>query len=150
MRSSRVSVLARVGSAIVAAGLATAGVLMPVTAAGAATASQVHKAPTHLFIRHRAVPKTGHKSDTIFGLLLTRGHGRHVHPHGLAGGSVTLESRAAHAKWAVVSSASTGKHGVVSFTVTPTARTAYVLVFKGDATHRRTHSAVIVLRAPKA
>jgi hypothetical protein len=147
MRSSRVSMLARAGSAIAAAGLATAGVLMPATAAGAAT-NHVHKAPTHLWIRHRAVPKTGHKSDVILGLLRTRGHARHA--HGLAGATVILESRVAHAKWAVVSSAPTGKHGVVSFTVTPTARTAYVLVFKGDATHRRTHSAVIVLRAPKA
>jgi hypothetical protein len=132
---------------IAAAGLATAGALAP-AAANASTANHVHKAPTHLWIRDHAVPKTGHKSDVIKGLLWTRGHRRH--PHGLAGATITLESRVPHAKWAVVSTASTGKHGVVSFTVTPATRTAYVLVFKGDATHRRSHSAVIVLRAPKA
>jgi len=148
MRSFRVSMLARAGSAIAAAGLATAGVLAPVTAAGAATPDHVHKAPTHLWIRHHPVPKTGHKSDVIKGLLLTRGHRGHV--RGLAGATVYLDSRTAHAKWSQVGSASTGKHGIVSFTVTPAARTAYVLVFKGDATHRRSHSAVIVLRAPKA
>jgi hypothetical protein len=147
MRSSRVSALARAGSAIAASGLAVAGVLAPVTAANAA-ADHVHKARTHLRIRQHAVPKTKHQTHAIFGLLWTRGRGRH--PHALVGETVYLDSRVAHGKWTEVSSASTGKHGIVSFTVTPTTRTAYVLVFKGDATHRRSHSAVIVLRAPKA
>jgi hypothetical protein len=142
MRSSRVSVLARFGSAAAVAGLALAGALAPATAANAATSHHAHKARTHLFILAHPVRGTHHKSDVILGLLRSRGHG-------LAGESVTLESRTAHTKFAVVGSATTGKHGLVRFTVTPVTRTAYVLVFKGDATHRRCHSAVIVLRAPK-
>jgi hypothetical protein len=143
MRSSRVSMLARAGSVFAVAGLAIAGALAPVTAANAVTTHHVHKAPTQLWIRHHAVPGTGHKSEVITGWLRSRGHG-------VAAETVYLGSRIAHAKWTVVTSAATGKHGKVSFTVTPAARTFYVLVFKGDATHRRSRSAVIVLRAPKA
>jgi hypothetical protein len=49
-----------------------------------------------------------------------------------------------------VATAKTDKNGLVKFTVTPATRTAYVLVFKGTANFRHSHSAVIVLRAPKA
>jgi hypothetical protein len=143
MRSSRVSMLARVGSAAGVAGLAIAGALAPVTAADAASTHHVHKIPTHLFVRDHAVKGTGHKSDVIIGLLRTRGLG-------LPGRAIELFSRTAHTKWAEVSTAKTGKHGLVDFTVTPATRTAYVLVFKGGAVFRHSHSAVIVLRAPKA
>ena len=149
MRSYRVSMLGRAGAATAVAGLAIAGALAP-AAANAAAASHVHKAPTHLWVRQHAVPKTGHKTHVILGWLRTRAPGRHDRAHGLAGATVYLDSHVAHGKWAEVTSASTSAHGKVSFTVTPTARTAYVLVFKGDLTHRRSHSAVIVLRAPKA
>ena len=143
MRSSRMSLLARVGSATAVAGLAIAGALAPVTAAGAATTEHVHKAPTHLWIGDHAVPKTHRASFAILGWLRSGGHG-------LAGATVYLDSRVPHTKWAVVASAVTDAHGKVKFVVTPATRTAYVLVFKGDATHRRTHSSVILLRAPKA
>jgi hypothetical protein len=143
MRSSRVSVLARFGSAAAVAGLALAGALAPATASAAVVKHHAHKIPTHLFVRAHAVPKTGHKSDAIVGLLLGA-------RHRLVGKSVVLESRTAHTKFAVVSTAKTGKGGLVKFTVTPTARTAYVLVFKGTANFRHSHSPVIVLRAPKA
>ncbi len=135
--------LARFGSAAAVAGLALAGALAPVSAASAATAHRDHRASSHLFIRDHAVPKTGHKSDVIVGLL--RSHG-----HGIGGRTVSLWSRTAHAKFALVSSAKTGKHGIVRFTVTPATRTFYRLVFKGGPKFRGSRSAVIVLRAPKA
>ncbi len=143
MRSPRVTLLARFGSAAAVAGLALTGALAPVSAASAATTHPVHKYPSHLFVRDHGVKGTGHKSDVIVGLLRS-------HFHGLRGETVYLYSKTAHTKFAEVSSAATSSHGVVRFTVTPTARTAYVLVFKGDVRHRRTHSAVILLRAPKA
>ncbi|HET9899131.1 MAG TPA: hypothetical protein VFQ44_29760 [Streptosporangiaceae bacterium] len=143
MRSSRVSMLARFGSAAAVAGLALAGALAPVSAASAATVHRHHRLASHLFIRAHAVPKTGHKSDVVVGLL--RSHG-----HALAGRTVSLMSRTAHHKFALVSSAKTGKHGIVRFTVTPTTRTFYMLTFKGGPKFRGTHSAVIVLRAPKS
>jgi hypothetical protein len=143
MRSTRVSMLARVGSATAIAGLAIAGALAPVTAASAATTHRLHKIPTHLFVRDHAVPGTHHKTDAIIGLLRTRGHG-------LPGKTVELFSRTKGTKWAEVSSATTARHGLVKFTVTPATRTAYVLVFAGDVRYRHSHSAVILLRAPKA
>ncbi len=142
MRSSGVALLAKLGSAAAVAGLALTGALAPVSAS-AATTHRVHKVPSHLFVRDHAVPKTGHKSDVIVGLLRSRGHG-------LKGETVSLWSRTAKMKFAMVGSATTGNHGLVRFTVTPAARTHYVLVFKGDVRHRHTHSAVIVLRVPKA
>lgn len=141
MRSSRVSVLARFGSAAAVAGVAVAGALAPVTAASAA-GTHHHKAATVLFVRAHFVRGSHHKSDVINGLLRSR-------RHGLAGETIVLESRTAHHKWGVASSAKTNAHGLVRFTVTPTARTFYKLVFAGDATHRASHSAVIVLRAPR-
>ena len=140
MRSSRVSVLARFGSATAVAAVAVAGALAPVTAANAA--GPHHKAATVLFVRAHFVRGSHHKSDVINGLLRSR-------RHGLAGETIVLESRTAHHKWGVASSAKTNAHGLVGFTVTPVGRTFYKLVFAGDATHRASHSAVIVLRAPR-
>jgi hypothetical protein len=142
MRSSRMTVLTRLCSGAAVAAIAAAGTLAPATAASAATTHHAHKARTHLFIAAHPVRGTHHKSDVILGLLRSRGHG-------LAGETVILESRTAHTRFSVVGSATTRKHGLVRFTVTPTRRTAYVLVFKGDATHRRCHSPVIILRAPR-
>lgn len=141
MRSTRVSALVRFGSAAAVAAVAVAGALAPVTAASAASTHH-HKAATQLFVRSHAVRGSKHKSDVINGLLRS---GR----HGVAGAAIVLESRTAKTKWAAVASAMTDAHGLVSFTVSPTTRTAYKLVFKGDATHRASHSAVIILKAPK-
>jgi hypothetical protein len=144
MRSSRVSVLARFGSAAAVAGLAVAGALAPATASAAVRHHHPHhKIATHLFVRAHAVKGTGHKSDTIAGLLLAA-------RHRLAGETITLESRTHKTKWAAVGTATTDKNGLVKFTVTPTTRTAYVLVFAGTVNFRHSHSAVIVLKAPKA
>lgn len=142
MRSTRVSALVRFGSAAAVAAVAMAGALAPVAAASAAGTHHTHKAATHLFVRSHAVRGSKHKSDVINGLLRS---GR----HGVAGATIVLESRTAKTKFAVVASATTDAHGLVSFTVSPTTRTAYKLVFKGDATHRASHSAVIILKAPK-
>ncbi len=139
MRSSRVSVLARFGAAAAVAAIA----LVPAVAASASSAHHpVPKAPSNLLVNAHFVRGSGHKSDTINGLLRSR-------HHALAGETVALESRTAHTKFAVVASATTDANGKVSFTVTPTTRTAYRLVFAGDATHRGCHSAVVILRAPK-
>ncbi|HET7016395.1 MAG TPA: hypothetical protein VFI65_20910 [Streptosporangiaceae bacterium] len=143
MRSSRVSVLARFGSAAAVAGLALAGALAPATASAAVSTHHHHKIATHLFVRSHAVKGTGHKSDNIVGLLLAA-------RHRIVGKTIVLESRTHKTKFAVVASAKTDKNGLVKFTVTPTTRTAYVLVFKGTANFRHSRSAVIVLKAPKA
>lgn len=144
MRSSRVSALARFGSAAAVAGLALAGALAPATASAAVRHHHSHhKIATHLFVRAHAVKGTGHKSDTIAGLLLAA-------RHRIVGKTVVLESRTHKTKFAVVASAKTDKNGLVKFTVTPTTKTAYVLVFNGTANFRHSHSAVVVLKAPKA
>jgi len=142
MRSFRVSMLARVGGATAVAGLAIAGVLAPVTAAGAAT-THTHKIATHLWVRDHGVKGTHHASDVIAGSLRARGVG-------LPGETVYLDSRTKGTKWAEVTSAVTAAHGLVKFTVSLTTRTLYVLVFKGGPVFRHSHSPIIVLRAPKA
>ena len=143
MRSPRVSTLARFGSAAAVAGLTLAGALAPVSAASAATTHPVHKYPSHLFVRDHGVKGSSPASHVIVGLLRS-------HRHGLPDRTIFLFDKTKGTKFAEVGTAKTGKHGIVRFTVTPTARTGYVLVFKGGPRHRRTHSAVIVLRAPKA
>jgi hypothetical protein len=136
MRSS-VSVLARFGAAAAVAAVAVAGALAPV-AASAATKHHAHKAPTHLFAKAHYVKGSHHTSAVINGLLKSRGQG-------LAGETVGLECRVPKTKFAPVASATTDANGKVSFTVTLTAkRTACKLVFAGDATHRRSHSRVII------
>jgi hypothetical protein len=142
MRSTRVSALVRFGSVAAVAAVAVAGALAPVTAASAASKHHAHKAPTNILVKAHFVRGSQHKSDVINGLLRSR-------HHGVAGATIVLESRTAKTKFAVVASATTGVHGQVSFTVTPAAKTAYKLIFKGDATHRASHSAVIILSAPK-
>ena len=140
MRSSRVSTLARFGAAAAVAAVAMAGALAPV-AASAGTKPH-HKAPTSIQINAHAVRGTHHKTDVINGQLRSR-------HHGVAGESLTLECRTAHTKFAAVGSATTDANGKVSFTVTPTKRTACKLVFAGDATHRKSHSEVVILRPAK-
>ena len=44
----------------------------------------------------------------------------------------------------------TGADGSVTFTVAPTARTQFKMVFAGDSTYRKSHSNVITLKAVKA
>jgi hypothetical protein len=141
MRSTRVALMARFGSAAAVAGLALVGALAPASA-NAATPAHAH-IPTHLWVRDHGVKGTHHASDVILGSLRARGVG-------LPNRTIDLFSRTKGTKWAEVGTAVTAKHGLVKFTVTPTTRTAYVLVFKGGPVFRHSHSAVVVLRAPKA
>lgn len=136
MRSS----LARFGTAAAVAAVAMAGALAPV-AASAGTVRH-SKAPTNILVNAHFVRGTHHKTDVINGLLRSR-------HHAVVGASIALECRTAHTKFATVASATTDAKGKVSFTVTPTTRTACKLVFAGDATHRRSHSAVVILRPAK-
>ena len=141
MRSSRVSGLARFGAAAAVAAVAMAGALAPV-AASAGTTHPTHKAPTNILVNAHFVRGTHHKTDVINGLLRSR-------HHAVAGATIALECRTGHMKFAAVSSATTDANGKVSFTVTPTVRTECKLVYAGDATHRKSHSAVVVLRPAK-
>lgn len=134
MRSS----LARFGAAAAVAAVAMAGALAPV-AASAGTTHPTRKAPTNILVNAHFVRGTHHKTDVINGLLRSR-------HHAVAGATIALECRTAHTKFASVGSMTTDAKGKVSFTVTPTTRTACKLVFAGDATHRRSHSAVVILR----
>jgi hypothetical protein len=113
-----------------------------VSAASAATPSHA-KIPTHLFVRDHGVKGTHHASDAIIGLLRARGVP-------LPKRTVELFSRTKGTKWAEVTSGTTTKAGIVRFTVTPATATRYVLVFKGGPVFRHSHSAVILLHAPKA
>jgi len=135
-----VSTLARFGAAAAVAAVAMAGALAPV-AASAGTKPH-HKAPTNILINAHFVRGTHHKTDVINGQLRSR-------HHGVAGEMLTLECRTAHTKFAAAGSATTDANGKVSFTVTPTKRTACKLVFAGDATHRKSHSEVVILRPAK-
>lgn len=141
MRSSRVPALARLGAAAAVAAVAMAGALAPV-AASAGTKHPTQKAPTNILVNAHFVRGTHHKTDVINGQLRSR-------HHGVAGESIALVCRTAHTKFATVASATTDANGKVSFTVTPTTRTACKLVFAGDATHRKSHSAIVVLRPAK-
>lgn len=136
MRSSRVPT--RFFAAAAVAAVAMAGALAPV-AASAGTKHPTHKAPTNILVHAHFVRGTHHKSDVINGLLRSR-------HHAVAGATVGLWCRTAHTKFAMVGSATTDATGKVSFTVTPTTRTACKLAFAGDATHRKSHSAVVILR----
>jgi hypothetical protein len=142
MRSSRVSALARFGAAAAVAAVAMAGVLAPVAASAGTKPHHAHKAPTNILVHAHFVRGTHHKSDVINGLLRSR-------HHAVVGATIALECRTVHTKFASVASATTDANGKVSFTVVPVKRTACKLVFAGDATHRRSHSAVVILRPAK-
>ena len=43
----------------------------------------------------------------------------------------------------------TASHGSVTFTVAPTVKTQYKLVFAGDSTYHKSHSNVITLKVVK-
>jgi hypothetical protein len=50
---------------------------------------------------------------------------------------------------AAVGTNTTASHRSVTFTVAPTVKTQYKLVFAGDSTYRKSHSNVITLKAVK-
>ena len=143
MRATRASLLARAGSAATVAVLATGGVIATTTAADAAT--HHHKLlPTTLSIKNKAIAHGKHHADAVTGVL--RSHRKDV-----AGETITLDSRTGKKpRWTVVTTGMTGTDGSVTFTVAPTARTQYKLVFSGDSTYRKSHSNVITLKVAKA
>ncbi|HKD90129.1 MAG TPA: hypothetical protein VKB62_16485 [Streptosporangiaceae bacterium] len=142
MRATRASLLARVGSAAAVAVLAGGGVIATTTAADAASHGHA-KQPTTLSIKNKAIAHNHHHADAVSGVLRS-------HRKAVAGESVTLDSRTGKKpRWAAVGTGTTGTDGSVSFTVAPTTRTQYKLVFAGDSTYRKSHSDVITLKTVK-
>jgi hypothetical protein len=144
MRATRASLLARAGSAVTVAILASGGVIATATAAGAATGHHPHALkPTTLSIKNKAIAHGKHHADAVSGVLRS-------HRTDVAGETITLDSRTGKKpRWTVVGTATTGTDGSVTFTVAPTARTQYKLVFSGDSTYRKSHSNVVTLKAVK-
>ena len=142
MRANRSSLLTRIGSGGLVAVLAAGGAMASATAASAAT-GHAKIAVTTLSIKNRVIAHARHHADAISGVLRVR----HT---GVAGETVTLESRTGKKpRWTAVASGTTAANGSVGFTVAPSVRTQFKLVFSGDATHRRSASNVITLRAVK-
>jgi hypothetical protein len=144
MRAMQASLLTRFGSAAAVAVLATGGVMATATAASAAGHSKALDA-TNLSIKNKPIAHAKHHADAITGVL------RDEHT-GVAGETVTLDSRTGKKpRWAAVSTGTTGTDGSVTFTVAPTTRTQYKLVFATDKTtgFRGSHSNVITLKAVK-
>ena len=145
MRTIRTSLLTRVSSAAAVAVLATGGVIATATAASAAKGHGHHAklAATTLSIKNKAIAHAKHHADAITGVLRSR-------RKGVAAETITLDSRTGKKpRWTAVATGATGSDGSVTFTVAPTARTQYKMVFAGDSTYRKSHSNVITLKAVK-
>ena len=144
MRAIRASLLTRVGSAAAVVVLATGGVMATATAASAAKGHHPKLAPTTLSIKNKPIAHGKHHADALTGVLRS-------HRKGVANETITLDSRTGKKpRWTVVTTGTTGADGSVTFTVAPTARTQYKMVFAGDSTYRKSHSNVITLKAVKA
>jgi hypothetical protein len=142
MHAIRASLLTRVGSAAAVAVLATGGVMATATAASAASG---HKPldVTSLSIKNKPIAHGKHHADALTGVLRDG-------KTGVAGEMITLDSRTGKKpRWAAVATGTTGAGGSVTFTVAPTARTQFKMVFAGDSTFRKSHSNVITLKAVK-
>jgi hypothetical protein len=145
MRATRASLLARAGSAAAVAVLAGGGVMATATAASAAGHPKPKLDATTLSIKNKAIAHNKHHAISITGVL------RDEHT-GVANETITLKSELVGGKkprWVAGPQATTGTDGSVSFTVAPTARTHYKLVFGGDTTYRGSHSNVITLKVAK-
>jgi hypothetical protein len=140
MRANRSSLLTRIGSGGLVAILAAGGVMASVTAASAAQGHAKAEA-TSLSIKNKAIARARHHADALTGVLSAR-------HKGVAGETVKLESRTGKKpRWAVAGTGTTAANGSVTFTVAPAAKTQFKLVFAGDATHRKSASNVITLKA---
>jgi hypothetical protein len=146
MRAMQASLRTRFGSAAAVAVLAAGGAMATATAASAA--GHTHPKPldaTTLSIKNKviAIQHHRHHADSITGVLRDE-------RTGVAGETITLDSRTGKKRrWAVVGTGTTGADGSVTFTVAPTTRTQFKLVFGGDSTFRKSHSNVITLNAVK-
>ena len=113
------------------------------TAASAAGHPKPKLDATALSIKNKVIAHHRHHADSITGVL------RDEHT-GVANETITLDSRTGKKpRWAAVATGTTGANGSVTFTVAPTARTQFKLVFAGDSTFRKSHSNVITLKAVK-
>jgi hypothetical protein len=140
MRANRSSLRTRIGSGGLVAIMAVGGVMASATAASAAK-GHPRLAATHLTIRNKAVAHARHHADAISGVLSAR-------HKAVTGETIKLESRTGKKpRWVVAGTATTAANGSVTFTVAPAAKTQYKLVFAGDATHRKSASNVIALKA---
>jgi hypothetical protein len=143
MRTIRASLLTRVSSAAAVAVLATGGVMATAAAASAANGHPKPLDATMLSIKNKPIAHAKHHADALTGVLRD---GR----TGVAGATITLDSRTGKKpRWTVVTTGTTGADGSVTFTVAPTTRTQYKMVFAGDSTFRKSHSNVITLKAVK-
>ncbi len=144
MRSIRSSLAVRLGSAAAVTVLAAGGMVATASAASAAKSHHPKLQETRLSIRNKAIAHGKHHSDMISGTLTSR-------RKGVAGETVTLDSRTGKKpRWAAAGTATTSAAGSVSFSVAPTARTQYKLVFTGDSTYRRCQSNVVTLKVVKS
>ena len=72
------------------------------------------------------------------------------HRKGVAGETVTLDGRAGKKpRWVAIGTGTTGSDGSVTFTVAPTVKSQFKLVFAGDSSYRKSHSNVVTLKAVK-
>ena len=164
MRATRASLLAWAGSAAAVGILAGGGVLATSAAADAASHSHARK-PTTLSVKNKAIAHGRHHLDLLTGVLKshrTAVAGESVRleaklrppsvkpkPAARSAGSASPTNRHARLQWVAVGTAATGTDGSVSFTVAPSAKTQYKLVFGGDSTYRRSYSKTITLKAVK-
>ena len=142
MRATRASLLARAGSAAAVAILAGGGVIATAAAADAAT-HHTHLLPTTLSIKNKVIAHGKHHADAVTGVL--RSHRKDV-----AGETVTLDGRTGRKpRWVAIGTGTTGSDGSVTFTVAPTAKSQFKLVFAGDSSYRKSHSNVVTLKPVK-
>lgn len=142
MPALRASLLTRVGSAAAVAVLAGGGVIATATAADAASHHSKLQ-PTTLSIKNKAIAHGKHHADALTGVLRS-------HRKGVAGETVTLDGRAGKKpRWVAIGTGTTGSDGSVTFTVAPTVKSQFKLVFAGDSSYRKSHSNVVTLKPVK-
>ena len=116
------------------AALTTIAIAASVTPALAAT-----PAHTSLSIRSVSSVITAGGHDVISGVLLSNGHA-------VQGADVVLDARPAGASsFTPRQHAQTGPRGRVAFTVTPSTRTTYKLVFAGTSAYAPSHSGIVTV-----
>jgi hypothetical protein len=143
MRAMQASLLTRFGSAAAVAVLAAGGAMATASAASAAGHPPKPLDATTLSIKNKVIAHHRHHFDSISGVLRDE-------RKGVANETITLDSRTGKKpRWTVVATGTTGTDGSVTFTVAPTTRTQFKLVFGGDSTFRKSHSNVITLKAVK-
>ena len=145
MRAMQASLRTRLGSAAAVAVLAAGGAMATATAASAAGHPKPHPKldATTLSIKNKVIAHGRHHVESFTGVL------RDEHTR-VANETITLDSRTGKKpRWTVVATGTTGTDGSVTFTVAPTTRTQFKLVFGGDSTFGKSHSNVITISGMK-